>query len=42
MKRRKESQRGDVYSFMYRMVREGFSNKMTLRTNKSCGFLEKG
>ena len=48
MKRRRENQRGDVYSFLYRMVREGFSKTMTfeqtyrLQANKSYGYLDKG
>ena len=47
MKRRRENQRGDVYSFLYRMVREGFSSKMTFEQTyrlqaKSYGYLEKG
>lgn len=48
MKSRRENQRGDVYSFLYRMVREGFSKKMTLeqtyrlQANKSYGYLEQG
>lgn len=29
MKRRRECQWGEVYSFMYRMIREGFYNKVT-------------
>lgn len=46
MKRRKGARGGDVHSFMYRMVREDFSSKMTFEqtykvgVNKPCGYLD--